>query len=203
MRLRIVAVKRYAPSRVPTALQSIDAGICGAYPAVQCVSRLVCGSRLQSFEQQLFCTRLVLLNRAAPPVEDIVDQDRCDTDPRVSLRPDPISSARSKKRQRLLLASRTGSGRYQQRPAAHYQIAGASGASALSYPARSGVGHRLHELEISEGSGQTADDLALASANFPVGLEAVCPKMTAGLGVDQLRVDPNPVARPSHAASMT
>jgi len=69
----------------------------------------------------------------------------------------------------------------------------------LPAPLRCDV-HRLREFEI-EGASKAPSDLALRFREVGViGLEAICPKVGTGLGVDQLHVHPNLVAGPPNAA---
>ena len=147
----------------------------------------------EGFDEQLLGACFILIRRFAPPEGYIVNQDACDSDPgtdrfRVQL-------------QRLLecllglLPIDLGCRPVEPGPAAHYEIARIG-----VFFLRDLATCRFQKLTF-ERLRQAADYLALRLRQVcQVGIEPIGPNMSAGLGVDQLRIDLNRFTQPPHAA---
>src|SRR6266481_2937379 len=141
---------------------------------------------LERFQEKLLGSCLILLNRAAPSVGHIGNQDPSEADP--CLEGAWIDVERPLEKALGLLPVRYGSRSVPPGPPAHGEIAriGINRLFLLDT-----TGRRLHELHV-EGARETAGDLVLSLRKAcAIGVEPVCPNMPAGFRIDQLRVDLN------------
>src|SRR5215469_960425 len=193
LRGRKIAVERQGRLQLGTCFGQ------SAFHAPKYTQRLMrlCAVRIapESFGEQPFGARFVLLDRGAPPIRENPNQRDRQTDlgiggswvERHCLLESLLSLPKIRKRGRAIKL----------RPAVHDKIASIRIDFTFLLDTAADI---PHECSI-KGPRKTAGDLALGFSQVPpVRLEPVCPNMRAGLGIDELYVDLDLVLRASYAA---
>src|SRR5258708_6296132 len=141
---------------------------------------------LESFEEQLFGSRLILFKRVAPSVGYVGDQNRCDANPRIDR--SWVDFQRTLESSLSLSSARCGIRQLLQAPSPHHRIGRMWVDRRFVLNLATGC---FHELKV-ERPRQTTGDLVLSLAEVAtVSVEPARPKMRARFGIDQLHIHSN------------